>query len=107
VPYLLLGFGLLYGAPYAVNSTYLSESFPAGIRGTAVGASYNIGRVGSIISPILIGRAAEDYSIGIGIALLGVSYAICALIPGLFIREKMFDPKAVEAPPAAEAIAAR
>src|SRR4029079_8360841 len=47
VPYLLLIFGLLYGAPYAVNSTYLSESFPATVRGTAVGVSYNVGRVGS------------------------------------------------------------
>jgi len=96
VPYLLIAFGLLYGAPYAVQPTYASESFPASVRGTAMGASYNIGRIGSTISPILIGRAAEDYSIGAGIALLGVAYAICACIPGLFIREKMFDPKAVE-----------
>jgi hypothetical protein len=42
--------------------------------------------------------AATNYSIGIGIAMLGVSYAVCALIPGLLIREKMFDPEAVEAP---------
>jgi hypothetical protein len=35
-------------------------------------------------------------SIGLGIALLGFSYALCGLIPGLFIREKMFDPKANE-----------
>jgi len=96
VPYLLLGFGLLYAAPYAVQATYASESFPSSVRGTAVGASYNIGRIGSTISPILIGRAAEDYTIGAGIALLGVAYAICAFIPGMFIREKMFDPKAVE-----------
>jgi AAHS family cis,cis-muconate transporter-like MFS transporter len=96
VAYLLLLFGLLYGAPYAVNSTYLSESFPAGVRGTAVGTSYNLGRIGSTLSPLLIGVAASSYSIGLGIGLLGISYAICALVPGLFIREKMFDPKAVE-----------
>jgi AAHS family cis,cis-muconate transporter-like MFS transporter len=96
VAYLLLLFGLLYGAPYAVNSTYLSESFPAGVRGTAVGTSYNLGRIGSTLSPLLIGVAASSYSIGLGIGLLGISYAICALIPGLFIREKMYDPKAVE-----------
>ena len=28
VAYLLLVFGLLYGAPYAVSATYMSESFP-------------------------------------------------------------------------------
>jgi AAHS family cis,cis-muconate transporter-like MFS transporter len=100
VPYLLLLFGFLYGAPYAVNSTYLSESFPAGVRGTAVATSYNLGRIGSTLSPLLIGLAATRYSIGLGIALLGISYAVCALIPGVFIREKMFDPTAVEAPAA-------
>jgi AAHS family cis,cis-muconate transporter-like MFS transporter len=101
VAYLLLMFGFLYGAPYAVNSTYMSESFPARIRGTAVGTSYNLGRIGSTLSPLLIGMAASSYSIGLGIGLLGISYAICALGPGLFITEKMFDTKAVEEPSAA------
>lgn len=101
VSYLLLIFGLLYGAPYAINSTYLSESFPAGVRGTAVAASYNLGRIGSMASPLLIGMAATNYSIGLGIGLLGISYAVCALVPGVFIKEKMFDPKAVESKVAA------
>jgi len=99
VPYLLLAYGFLYAAPYAVNSTYLAESFPAGIRGTAVAASYNLGRVGATVSPLLIGLAASSYSIGLGIGLLGIAYAICALVPGLFIRERMFDPTAAEPPP--------
>ena len=51
-----------------------------------------------MLSPLLIGVAASSYSIGLGIGLLGISYAVCALVPGLFIREKMFDPKAVEPP---------
>ena len=103
VAYLLLVFGFLYGAPYAINSTYLSESFPASVRGTAVATSYNLGRIGSMASPLLIGMAAEDYSIGLGIGLLGISYAVCAVVPGVFIREKMFDPNAVEPAPAAAA----
>jgi AAHS family cis,cis-muconate transporter-like MFS transporter len=98
---LLLVFGFFYGAPYAINSTYLSESFAAPVRATAVATSYNLGRVGSTLSPVLIGMTATNYSIGLGIALLGISYAICALVPGLFIREKMFDPHAVA--PRAEA----
>jgi MFS transporter, AAHS family, cis,cis-muconate transporter len=102
VALLLLVFGFLYGAPYAINSTYLSESFPAAIRATAVATSYNLGRIGSTLSPVLIGMAATEYSIGFGIALLGISYAVCALVPGLFIQERMFDPQAV-APPATAA----
>jgi hypothetical protein len=54
-----------------------------------------------MLSPLLIGMAATNHSIGLGIALLGISYAICALVPGLFIQEKMFDPRAI-APAAAE-----
>jgi AAHS family cis,cis-muconate transporter-like MFS transporter len=100
VAYLLLVFGFLYGAPYAINSTYLSESFPASIRATAVATSYNLGRIGSTLSPLLIGMAAERYSIGLGIALLGISYALCALVPGLFIPEKMYDPRALASPAA-------
>jgi AAHS family cis,cis-muconate transporter-like MFS transporter len=107
VAYLLLLFGFLYGAPYAVNACYLNESFPTSVRGTAVATSYNVGRVGSTLSPLLIGLAASRYSIGLGIGLLGISYAVCALIPGLFIREKMFDPKAVESPAAVQPQAVR
>jgi MFS transporter, AAHS family, cis,cis-muconate transporter len=93
--YLLLIFGFLFGAPYAINGTYMNESFPNQVRGTAVGTSYSIGRIGSMLSPLLIGLAASRYSIGLGIALLGISYGVAALVPGLFIREKMFDPTAV------------
>ncbi len=92
VPYLLLVYGFLYAAPYAVSSTYLAESFPSGVRAMGVAVSYNLGRIGATLSPLLIGLAAERYSIGLGIALLGVAYAVCALVPGMFIREKMFDP---------------
>lgn len=95
IAYLLLVFGFLYGAPYAVNGTYMSESFAAAVRGTAVGTAYNLGRIGATMSPLLIGYAATQYSIGLGLALLGVSYLVCALLPGFFIPERQFDPNAV------------
>lgn len=102
VAYLLLIFGGLYGAFYAINATYLSESFPTAVRGTAMATSYNIGRIGSIISPTLIGWTASNYSIAAGIATCGVAYLFCALIPGLFIPQKMYDPKAIVTTPATE-----
>jgi AAHS family cis,cis-muconate transporter-like MFS transporter len=97
VAYLLLLFGLLYGAPYAILATYMSESFPTSVRATGMATAYAIGRAGATISPLMIGWAATHYSITAGIAMLGISYAICGLIPGLFIREKLYDPKAVGA----------
>jgi len=73
------------------------------VRGTAVGTSYNLGRIGSTLSPLLIGIAATHASVGLGIALLGVAYAVCAVIPGTMIREKMFDPQGIERVPPNEA----
>jgi MFS transporter, AAHS family, cis,cis-muconate transporter len=96
--YLLLLFGLPYGPPMAVNTTYLSESFPGAIRGRSVATSYALGRIGSTLAPLFIGLAASKRSIGLGIGLLGIAYVLCALIPGLFIREKMFDPQAIPKP---------
>lgn len=96
VAVLMLIFGFLFGAPYGINSTYLAESFPTSVRGTAVATSYNIGRIGSMSSPILIGYVSTNFSIAFGLALLGFAYAITAIIPGLFIRDKMYDPNSLD-----------
>jgi MFS transporter, AAHS family, cis,cis-muconate transporter len=79
----------------------MSESFPSSVRGTALGSIYSLGRTGAAISPLLIGLAATRYSIGFGLALLGVSYAVCALIPGFFVREHLYNPSAIESRPSA------
>jgi MFS transporter, AAHS family, cis,cis-muconate transporter len=89
---LLTTLGFLYGAQYGINSTYMSESFPTQIRGTAVGGAYNIGRFGAAIAPLVIGIIAETQSIGFGLATLGIAYALSGIIPAIFIREKMYDP---------------
>ncbi|MGW8428343.1 MFS transporter [Peribacillus simplex] len=89
---LLTILGFLYGAQYGINSTYMSESFPTHIRGTAVGGAYNTGRFGAAIAPIAIGIIAETQSIGFGLATLGIAYALSGIIPALFIREKIYDP---------------
>lgn len=91
--YLLVMFGFLYGIPYGVNATYMTESFPTHIRGTAIGGSYNVGRLGAAIAPAVIGYLASGGSIGMGFLVMGVAYFICGVIPALFIKEKLFDPQ--------------
>ena len=93
---LLILFGLLCGAPYGVNGAYMSESFPTAIRGTCLATAHNVGRFGAIGAPLMIGAVSAHYSIGFGLGLLGIAYLICGLIPPIFIREKIFDPKSVE-----------
>lgn len=88
---LLTLFGFLYGMQHAVNVTYMSESFPTAIRGTAVGAAHNIGRGGAATAPIMIGMIAMNQSIGYGFLLFAITYALSGIIPALFIREKMYD----------------
>ncbi|MFT3691350.1 MFS transporter [Paenirhodobacter sp.] len=91
--WMLVVFGFLYGIPYGVNATYMSESFEARYRGTAVGGAYNIGRAGAAVAPIIIGFFASQSSIGLGFLVMGGAYFICGIIPALFIREKQFDPE--------------
>jgi AAHS family cis,cis-muconate transporter-like MFS transporter len=72
---MLVVFGFLYGIPYGVNATYMTESFEAKFRGAAVGF------------------LASHGSIGVGFLVMGAAYFICGVIPSLFIRDKQFDPQ--------------
>ncbi|MCF5227126.1 MFS transporter, partial [Pseudomonas syringae] len=91
--WMLVLFGFLYGIPYGVNATYMTESFEAKFRGSAVGGAYNIGRIGAAVAPAAIGFLASDGSIGLGFLVMGAAYFICGVIPALFIRDKQFDPQ--------------
>ena len=91
--WMLILFGFLYGIPYGVNATYMTESFEAKFRGSAVGGAYNIGRIGAAVAPAAIGFLASHGSIGVGFLVMGAAYFICGVIPALFIRDKQFDPQ--------------
>lgn len=93
IVWLMTIFGLLYGIPYGVNATYMTESFETKIRGSAVGGAYNVGRIGAAIAPATIGWIATEGSIGLGFLVMGVAYFLCGLVPALFIRERLYDPQ--------------
>lgn len=90
---LLTAFGFLYGIPYGVNATYMTESFETRVRGTAVGGAYNVGRVGAAAAPVVIGLMATEYSIGAGLLVMAGAYCLMGIVPALFIPEKMHDPQ--------------
>ena len=94
IAYLLINFGFLYGIPYGVNATYMAESFSTDVRGTAIGGAYNMGRLGAAIAPATIGMIAAGSSFGMTfIVVMGTAYFIAGVIPGLFIRERQYDPQ--------------
>ncbi len=93
IVYLMTIFGFLYGVPYGVNATYMTESFETKIRGSAVGGAYNLGRMGAAIAPATIGYLATEGSIGLGFLVMGAAYFLAGLVPLLFIKEKLYDPQ--------------
>ena len=93
IAYLMTAFGLLYGIPYGVNATYMTESFETRIRGSAVGGAYNVGRIGAAVAPAVIGYLATGGSIGLGFLVMGGAYFLCGLVPALFIKDKLYDPQ--------------
>lgn len=94
--WLMLMFGFLYGMPFAINATYMTESFPTSIRGTAVSGAFNIGRIGAVFAPLTIGYFAHGGSIGTGLLVMAVAYFVCGLIPALFIKDRLYDPQKAE-----------
>lgn len=90
---LMTVFGFLYGIPYGVNATYMTESFDTQIRGVAMGTVYNLGRIGAAAAPLVIGWLAGQHSIGLGFLIVSASYFICGLVPLLFIRENIYNPE--------------
>lgn len=88
---LLIAFGFFYAIPSAVNGAYMTESFKTEVRATAVAGALNIGRIGSAAAPILIGFIATTKSIGYGLALMGIAYFLCGIIPALFIKDKIYE----------------
>ena len=96
---LLFIWGFLYGWPTGSSATFMGESWPNHLRGTGVGTSYNVGRIGSWAAPIVVGALVDIGSGSIGIATLGIGYLISSLILIPFVKEKEYDTsKVIEAP---------
>lgn len=89
---ILLLFGLFYGAPMALCSTFMSESFPTECRALGTALSYNLGRVGAMLSPVIIGAIADhSASYSTGFMMIAAFYFACGCTV-LLIKEKQFDP---------------
>lgn len=59
---------------------FYAELFPTRIRGAAMGFSFNIGRLGSAIGPVVSGAIIPYLGIGGAIALAGIGFGIAILL---------------------------
>jgi MFS family permease len=79
----LVGF---FGTGYFSGfSAISSELFPTSLRGTAMGFSYNVGRVVSAAAPYLIGAAAQQAGLSYALCITSVAFVLAAVI-ATFLR---------------------
>jgi MFS family permease len=72
-PFILLALGPLLGyfgyGYFSMFGGFVAELYPAAVRATGQGTSYNIGRMAGAVAPLTIGVIATLPGIGIGLAL--------------------------------------
>ena len=72
-PLVLLALGPLIGyfgyGYFSMFGGFVAELFPAAVRATGQGTTYNIGRMAGAVAPFTIGVIATQPGVGIGLAL--------------------------------------
>jgi MFS family permease len=72
-PFILLALGPLIGyfgyGYFSMFGGFVAELFPAAVRATGQGTTYNIGRMAGAVAPVTIGVIATQPGVGIGLAL--------------------------------------
>jgi MFS family permease len=58
---------------FSMFGSFVAELFPASVRATGQGTSYNIGRMAGAVAPFVIGALADLPGSGIGLALASTS----------------------------------
>ncbi len=93
-PWLFVVGGLTYGlyaAPWTIGFTFSTEAFPAEIRGSAISLVMTIGRVVSIIAPLVVGGLAATIGFGAMMRLSGLMW-IVAIVGFLVSKETLNVP---------------
>ena len=79
---LVLGpFVTFFGAGYFSGfGAVASEIFPTSIRATALGVTYNSGRLLSAVAPFVIGSLAQSRGFGVAFTITAIAFLIAALL---------------------------
>lgn len=72
---------------FSMFGSFVAELFPASVRATGQGTSYNIGRMAGAIAPYTIGALAGLPRIGIGLALASTSAFFLVAAVQIFLFE--------------------
>ncbi|MGW6061209.1 MFS transporter [Streptomyces sp. NPDC055189] len=78
---LVLGFplGFCMSAIFSGFGSFLSELYPAAVRGTGQGFTYNTGRAVGAIFPTMVGFLADSWGVGGALVFGAIGYALAVL----------------------------
>jgi MFS family permease len=78
---LVLGFplGFCMSAIFSGFGSYLSELYPAAVRGTGQGFTYNTGRAVGAVFPTMVGFLADSWGVGGALVFGAIGYGLAAL----------------------------
>ncbi|MGE6738460.1 MFS transporter [Streptomyces sp. NPDC059900] len=78
---LVLGFplGFCMSAIFSGFGSFLSELYPAAVRGTGQGFTYNTGRAVGAVFPTMVGFLADSWGVGGALVFGAIGYAIAVL----------------------------
>ena len=79
---LILGpFVAFFGTGYFSGfGAVASEIFPTAIRATALGVTYNSGRLFSAVAPFVIGALAQQRGFGVAFTITAFAFLVAALL---------------------------
>jgi MFS family permease len=96
-PWLLLALSPVLGyvghGYFSLFGSLIAELFPAAVRGTGQGLTYNAGRLAGALAPFVIGVLADLPRVGIGLALATTSaFFLAAAIVIQFLPDRSGEP---------------
>lgn len=80
--------GMQLGGVFGLTGAFYAELFPAKIRALAGGFCFNVGRLGAVIAPIIVGYIGQHYGLAAGIITSPVMFAL-GIVVTLFLPETL------------------
>ncbi|MDR1160338.1 MAG: MFS transporter [Syntrophomonadaceae bacterium] len=79
-------FGFITYGYWGPLAAFTAEQFPTAVRGLGAGFAYASGRMLSALAPFIMGGIATNVSLGFALGLIGIIYAIGAVV-AFFMKE--------------------
>lgn len=83
--------GMQLGGVFGLTGAFYAELFPAKIRAMAGGFCFNVGRLGAVIAPVVVGYIGQNYGLAAGILTSPFMFAM-GIVVTYFLPETLQKP---------------